>query len=273
MSNLCVLGAAIIAGPQLDGTFRFHAKGQGLGQMCVLGTFSEYTVVPMSSVIKVDPSTALDTAALVGCGVTTGYGSMVRTGEARDGDTVVVMGVGGIGMNAVQGARIAGARVIVALDPVEYKREPFPRVRRHPHRGDGRRGPRPDHRPDAWPDGRCLRGQHRLGRGRLCGAGPEPGRQAWPGGDDRDPAPDRHLCRHVAVRFDPVRKAGSRIAFRIVESPARHSPHARPVSRRTAEARRARHPRVHPRGDQRGLRRHACRRESARADPVLPFGG
>ena len=46
MSNLCVLGAAIIAGPQLDGTFRFHAKGQGLGQMCVLGTFSEYTVVP-----------------------------------------------------------------------------------------------------------------------------------------------------------------------------------------------------------------------------------
>ena len=157
MSNLCVLGAAIIAGPQLDGTFRFHAKGQGLGQMCVLGTFSEYTVVPLSSVIKVDPSTALDTAALVGCGVTTGYGSMVRTGEARDGDTVVVMGVGGIGMNAVQGARIAGARVIVALDPVEYKRQPFPRIRRHPHRGDCRRGPSPGRRLDTWPDGRRLR--------------------------------------------------------------------------------------------------------------------
>ena len=100
MSNLCVLGAATIAGPQLDGTFRFHARGQGLGQMCLLGTFSEYTVVPMASVIKVDPSIALDTAALVGCGVTTGYGSAVRTGETRDGDTVVVMGVGGIGMNA-----------------------------------------------------------------------------------------------------------------------------------------------------------------------------
>ncbi|AQT81453.1 alcohol dehydrogenase [Mycolicibacterium litorale] len=122
MSNLCVLGAAIIAGPQLDGTFRFHARGQGLGQMCVLGTFSEYTVVPISSVVKVDPSTALDTAALVGCGVTTGYGSAVRTGETRDGDAVVVMGVGGIGINAVQGARIAGARVVMALDPVEYKR-------------------------------------------------------------------------------------------------------------------------------------------------------
>jgi S-(hydroxymethyl)glutathione dehydrogenase/alcohol dehydrogenase len=54
--------------------------------------------------------------------VTTGYGSAVRTGETRDGDAVVVMGVGGIGINAVQGAKIAGARVIVALDPVEYKR-------------------------------------------------------------------------------------------------------------------------------------------------------
>ncbi|GAB5001212.1 NDMA-dependent alcohol dehydrogenase [Mycobacterium avium subsp. hominissuis] len=122
MSNLCVLGAAIIAGPQLDGSFRFHAKGQGLGQMCVLGTFSEYTVVPLASVVKVDPSTSLHTAALVGCGVTTGYGSAVRTGETRDGDAAVVMGVGGIGINAVQGARIAGARAIIALDPVEYKR-------------------------------------------------------------------------------------------------------------------------------------------------------
>lgn len=123
MSNLCVLGAAIIAGPQLDGTFRFHARGQGLGQMCVLGTFSEFTVVPEASVVKIDDDIALDTAALVGCGVTTGYGSVVRTGEVRDGDAVVVMGVGGIGMNAVQGARIAGARVIVAWDPVEYKRK------------------------------------------------------------------------------------------------------------------------------------------------------
>lgn len=126
MSNLCVEGAAIVAGPQLDGTFRFHARGQDLSQMCVLGTFSEYTVVPTSSVVKVDADTALDKAALVGCGVTTGYGSAVRTGEVRDGDTVVVMGVGGIGINAVQGAHIAGARNVVALDPVPYKRSRSP---------------------------------------------------------------------------------------------------------------------------------------------------
>lgn len=123
MQNLCDLGAFLINGPQLDGTYRFHARGQGLGQMCLLGTFSEYTVVPAASVVKVDEGTSLDKAALVGCGVTTGYGSAVRTAEVRAGETVVVMGIGGIGMNAVQGARIAGARNIVAIDPVEFKRE------------------------------------------------------------------------------------------------------------------------------------------------------
>jgi S-(hydroxymethyl)glutathione dehydrogenase/alcohol dehydrogenase len=122
MSNLCELGAYLMLGPQLDGTYRFHARGQGIGQNCVLGSFSEYTTVPEASVIKLDEGTPLHTAALLGCGVTTGYGSAVRTGETRDGDTVVVMGVGGVGINAVQGARIAGARNIIALDPVEYKR-------------------------------------------------------------------------------------------------------------------------------------------------------
>jgi len=123
MSNLCEYGAAIMAGPQLDGTFRFHGRGQDIGQMCVLGTFSEYTVVPISSVVNVDKAVQLDKAALVGCGVTTGYGAAVRTGETQDGDTVVVMGVGGLGTNAVQGAKIAGARYVVALDPIAYKRE------------------------------------------------------------------------------------------------------------------------------------------------------
>jgi NDMA-dependent alcohol dehydrogenase len=123
MQNLCDLGMFLINGPQLDGTYRFHARGQGVGQMCLLGTFSEYTVVPAQSVVKVDEGTALDKAALVGCGVTTGYGSAVRTAEVKAGDTVVVMGIGGIGANAVQGARIAGARNIIAIDPVEFKRE------------------------------------------------------------------------------------------------------------------------------------------------------
>jgi NDMA-dependent alcohol dehydrogenase len=122
MQNLCELGMFLINGPQLDGTYRFHNKDKGYGQMCLLGTFSEYTVVPAQSVVKVDDGTSLDKAALVGCGVTTGYGSAVRTAETKPGDTVVVMGIGGIGINAVQGARIAGARNIIAIDPVEFKR-------------------------------------------------------------------------------------------------------------------------------------------------------
>lgn len=123
MTNLCDLGGSIILGPQIDGTYRFHGRGEDIGQMCVLGTFSEYTVVPIASVVKIDQGFPLDKAALVGCGVTTGFGSAVRTAELRAGDAAVVMGVGGIGINAVQGARIAGCRYIIAIDPVPFKRE------------------------------------------------------------------------------------------------------------------------------------------------------
>lgn len=123
MTNLCDLGAQIIQGPQLDGTYRFHAKGKDLGQMCLLGTFSEYTVVPMASVVKVDPDTDLHKAAVIGCSVPTGFGSVTNTAGVRPGDAVVIMGIGGIGANSVQGAKAAGARHIVAIDPVEFKRD------------------------------------------------------------------------------------------------------------------------------------------------------
>jgi NDMA-dependent alcohol dehydrogenase len=123
MSNLCDLGAKLFTGTQLDGTCRVHARGHDIGQLLLVGTFSEYTVVPTASVVMVDDNVPLDKAALLGCGVTTGYGSVVRTGGAKAGDTVVVMGTGGVGINAVQGARIAGARSIIAIDPVEFKRD------------------------------------------------------------------------------------------------------------------------------------------------------
>ena len=76
----------------------------------------------------------LDKAALVGCGVTTGWGSAVNAAEVQPGETVVVVGLGGIGMNAVQGAAMAGARYVIAVDPVEFKREQAADLRRHPHR-------------------------------------------------------------------------------------------------------------------------------------------
>ncbi|MEQ3550524.1 NDMA-dependent alcohol dehydrogenase [Pseudonocardia nematodicida] len=124
LPNLCDDGAGATLGPQLDGTYRVHAAdGTELGQMCLLGTFARHTVVPVRSVVRIDEGFPLELAALLGCGVTTGFGSAVHTAELRAGDTAVVVGVGGVGANAVQGARIAGCRYVVAVDPVEFKRD------------------------------------------------------------------------------------------------------------------------------------------------------
>jgi NDMA-dependent alcohol dehydrogenase len=122
--HLCDLGAFLLAGKQVtDFTSRHHASdGTELGAMCCLGTFEPFTVVSEASCIKIEPDIPLDKAALVGCGVTTGWGSAVNAADVRSGETVVVVGLGGIGMNAIQGARLAGADAIVAVDPLENKR-------------------------------------------------------------------------------------------------------------------------------------------------------
>jgi S-(hydroxymethyl)glutathione dehydrogenase/alcohol dehydrogenase len=125
-SNLCdVGGAAFPTGRQIsDGTARHHtAAGEDLGLMCLLGTFAHHTVVHESSCVKIDKDLPLDRACLLGCGVVTGWGSAVYAAEVGPGDFVAVVGAGGIGANAIQGAKLAGARVIAAIDPVEFKRE------------------------------------------------------------------------------------------------------------------------------------------------------
>jgi S-(hydroxymethyl)glutathione dehydrogenase/alcohol dehydrogenase len=122
--NLCDLGALMGLGRQItDGGSRHHARGQDLGLMCILGTFAHHTVVNEASCIKIDKDIPLDRACLLGCGVVTGWGSAVYAAQVEPGDTVAVVGVGGIGSNAVQGAKLAGARVVAAIDPVEFKRE------------------------------------------------------------------------------------------------------------------------------------------------------
>jgi S-(hydroxymethyl)glutathione dehydrogenase/alcohol dehydrogenase len=124
MSNLCELGMYLGTGTQIsDHTARHHARGHDLGLMCLLGTFAEHTVVSSANCIKIDDDLPLDVACLLGCGVITGWGAVTTTGEARAGDTVAVVGVGGIGINAVQGAAAAGAEYVVAVDPVAFKRE------------------------------------------------------------------------------------------------------------------------------------------------------
>lgn len=124
MQSLCELGMYLADGYQLsDQSSRHHARGQDLRILLLLGTFSEHTVVNESNVIKIDKDVPLNVACLLGCGVITGWGSMVNTGAIRPGETAVVVGVGGIGINAVQGAVLAGAEFVVAVDPVEFKRE------------------------------------------------------------------------------------------------------------------------------------------------------
>jgi len=91
--------------------------------MCVLGTFSRHAVVSEFSLIKIDDDYPFEVAALVGCGVPTGWGAAVNTAQVQAGDVAVIYGIGGIGINSVQGARISGARVIAVVDPVAGKRE------------------------------------------------------------------------------------------------------------------------------------------------------
>lgn len=122
-SSLCNKGLNAGIGCLPDGTFRFHENGQDIGGLCCLGTFSERAVLSEWSVTKVPDEVPFDVAALVGCGVTTGWGSAVYASGVRAGETVVVVGIGGVGINAVQGARMAGARDVIAVDPVPFKLE------------------------------------------------------------------------------------------------------------------------------------------------------
>ncbi len=123
-SNLCDVGAQLMLGGQIDGTYRHHAAdGTDLATMVCLGTFAKHTVVNQASCVKILDHYPLDRACLVGCGVTTGWGSAVYAAEVRPGDDVVVIGIGGVGMSAVQGARLAGAERIFAVDPLEFKRD------------------------------------------------------------------------------------------------------------------------------------------------------
>lgn len=122
--NMCVKGLNAGTGMFLDGTFRFHKDDEDLGGFCSLGTFSERAVVSeWACVPLVYDDVPFDVASLVGCGVPTGWGSAVYAAGVRAGDTVVIYGAGGVGSNAVQGARYAGATNVVVVDPVEFKRE------------------------------------------------------------------------------------------------------------------------------------------------------
>jgi S-(hydroxymethyl)glutathione dehydrogenase/alcohol dehydrogenase len=123
--NLCDLGVSILVGsrPEDETSFRMQLDGAPVAQMSGISTFAEYTTVDIRSCVKVPEDVPLEIACLTGCSVGTGWGSAVNSAELQVGDTAIVMGVGGIGINAVQGAVHAGATNIIAVDPVSFKRE------------------------------------------------------------------------------------------------------------------------------------------------------
>lgn len=124
MQYICDTGAGMETGMAQDGSARFHTdSGVGVGAMQRLGTFADRLVTSEAQAVKIADDLPFDVACLVSCGVATGWGAAVNAGGVRPRDTVIVMGVGGVGMNAVQGANHAGASYVVAVDPVASKRE------------------------------------------------------------------------------------------------------------------------------------------------------
>lgn len=118
---MCEKSAMSATGGLLDGTTRLTSGDTQLRQMAMCGTFSEVTVVPEISAVKIPKDVPLKAAALLGCAVQTGVGAATNTANIRRGDTVAVVGCGGVGLNVIQGARIAGAERIIAIDMVESK--------------------------------------------------------------------------------------------------------------------------------------------------------
>jgi NDMA-dependent alcohol dehydrogenase len=122
--NLCDLGMFTLAGGMIsDGTYRYHLAGENLNRMAQLGTFADEMVCHENSLVKINPWSNMKAAALISCGISTGFGSAVDRAKVKPGETVVVVGCGGVGSGAIQGARIAGARTIIAVDPVPFKLE------------------------------------------------------------------------------------------------------------------------------------------------------
>ena len=122
--SLCDRGAVLLGGKAIaDGTNRIHAGSHAVSAMNLLGTFAPYMTVHQDSVVKIDKDIPFQTAAIMGCAVPTGFGSATNVAEVKPGETVIIVGVGGIGMSALQGAVLSGARRVIAIDPVPFKRD------------------------------------------------------------------------------------------------------------------------------------------------------
>jgi S-(hydroxymethyl)glutathione dehydrogenase/alcohol dehydrogenase len=124
-SNLCDYNRYLMSGARYDdpSSYRLQLDGEPVAQIVGVGAFAQYTTVSTMSAVKIDPDVPLDCACLIGCAVSTGWGASVNMAEVKPGHTVIVMGIGGIGIFAVQGAAHGGATSVIAADPVSAKHE------------------------------------------------------------------------------------------------------------------------------------------------------
>jgi Zn-dependent alcohol dehydrogenase len=123
-TNLCTaIRATQGRGVMPDGTSRFGYKGQAIAHYMGCSTFSNHTVLPEIAVAKIRPDAPFDTSCYIGCGVTTGVGAVVNTAKVEPGANAVVFGLGGIGLNVIQGLKLAGADRIVGVDINPSKEE------------------------------------------------------------------------------------------------------------------------------------------------------
>jgi S-(hydroxymethyl)glutathione dehydrogenase / alcohol dehydrogenase len=114
--TLCTTFPRTLRGSLPDGTFPLALGTEPVGQMAGIGCWSEETVVDQLSAVKVDKSVPLTSAALLGCAVVTGFGAVANVGRVSAGETMAVIGCGGVGLNAIQAGRLAGAEKILAVD-------------------------------------------------------------------------------------------------------------------------------------------------------------
>jgi S-(hydroxymethyl)glutathione dehydrogenase/alcohol dehydrogenase len=123
-TNLCsAIRATQGQGLMPDGTSRFSLDGEPIMHYMGCSTFSNFTVLPEIAVARVNPDAPFDKICYIGCGVTTGIGAVFNTAKVRQGSTAIVFGLGGIGLNVIQGLRLAGADIIVGVDINNGKKE------------------------------------------------------------------------------------------------------------------------------------------------------
>jgi Zn-dependent alcohol dehydrogenase len=121
--SLCVNAMSIMSGLLPDGSSGILRGGEMLYRGCGLGALAEMVTLPANGAVKIDDDIPLDIACVIGCALQTGVGAVLNTAKMEQGATCIVLGLGGVGMAVLQGARIAGATTIIATDPVAERRE------------------------------------------------------------------------------------------------------------------------------------------------------